>query len=93
MGVVVKAARNISVINADDELCLGLADHAKAGNVVLLGRNANPIPEFDPLAGLGTDIPEDQKRSALFAASMAHSLGRTEEEICEGLSSFDFDTL
>lgn len=93
MGVVVKAARNISVINADDELCPGLADHAAADDVVLLGRKANPILEFDPLAGLRTDISEDKKRSALFAASMAHSLGRTEEEICEGLNSFDFDTL
>ena len=128
MGVVITAASTTAVINADDELCLDLADRAEPDHILLVtaitdnssveehvrqGRRGavlthsgegpaitihdkvetNPARQIDILTGLAEDAANEQVQSVLFAASMAHCLGRTADEIRIAGRSFDFDTL
>jgi cyanophycin synthetase len=122
MEVVVRAARGAVVLDADDEVCLAMADQADAGHVCYVTRDPGHPGLDEHLAaggravvlekgeGGGTIILRDgdertalvatdripalgderyDTRSAMFAAAMAHALGKTADEIGEGLCTFE----
>jgi hypothetical protein len=45
------------------------------------------------MSGLREDISDKQRRTVLFAATMAQRLGRSDEDIRDALVSFDFESL
>ncbi|NKB47824.1 MAG: hypothetical protein GKS02_00520 [Alphaproteobacteria bacterium] len=92
-GVAVQASRHATVLNADDQRCAELADRAGPGQIILVGAHANPVAEINFEAMLDDDLSGEIRLSALFAASMAHYLGRPADEISDGLRSFDFRAL
>jgi cyanophycin synthetase len=122
MGVVVRAARGAVVLDADDELCLAMADQADAETVCYVTVDAGHPRLDEHLAAGGravvlekgeggetivlrdgderTAVVETDRipalrdkrydtRSAMFAAAMAHALGKTADEIGEGLNAFE----
>jgi cyanophycin synthetase len=121
--VVVEIAEDTVVLNADDDLCLAMADHTRAkilcyvtinpahplvrehtrsgGRAVVLekGMNGDMITIYDN----GTHIPLiwthlipatlegkaiHNVQNAMFAAGMAHSMGKSLEDIRHGLRTF-----
>jgi cyanophycin synthetase len=122
MEVIVRAARGAVVLDADDELCLAMADQAEAGHVCYVtmdpghplldehlaaggravvlekGEGGGTITVRDGderIAVVATDrIPALRDKrydalSAMFAAAMAHALGKTADQIREGLCTFE----
>ena len=122
--LVVEVARDRAVLNADDELCLAMADftaaeqvcyvtmkdqrsaiagHIRAGNpavtleraggeaciVIHDGGRSTPVIEARRIPATLDGRATHQVQNALFAAAVAHGLGRTVEEIRDGLASFD----
>jgi cyanophycin synthetase len=122
--IVVEVARDTAVLNADDQLCLKMADHTNArhityvtrdrhhalvrehiragGRAVVLeqGLNGDQIVLYDkgaqspliwthliPATFEGKALHNVE--NAMFAAAMAHGLGKSLDEIRNGLRTFD----
>jgi len=121
--VVVEIAEDTVVLNADDDLCLSMADHTRAKTLCYVTINpAHPLVREHTLAGgravvlekgmngdmitiydNGTHIPLlwthlipatlegkaiHNVQNAMFAAGMAHSMGKSLEDIRHGLRTF-----
>ncbi|NNE85889.1 MAG: ATP-grasp domain-containing protein [Alphaproteobacteria bacterium] len=93
LGVAIKAARDVTIINDADTLCRDIASRPRSGNVLPVGEQAVPTSLTKLMAGLGKDLSDQQRHSILFAAAMAERLGRSNEEIRDALASFDFESL
>ena len=93
LGVAVKAARNVTVINAADELCRNIANDANAGRVLLTGVQENVLSDIGLMDGWGDHTSDVYRRNVLFAATIAQCLGRSAEEIRNAVRSFVFDAL
>jgi cyanophycin synthetase len=91
--VVIKAARDVTIINDADTLCRDIASRSKSNDILPVGDQAVPTSPTMPMAGPGKNLSDQQRRSILFAAAMAERLGRSNEEIRDALASFDFESL
>ncbi len=122
--LVVKAATDAAVLNADDPLCLAMAEQITARHLCLVtmqtenadvaahiragGRAALveapetrailvlyddgerlPLMEVDAVPATYAGAARHNIQNALFAAAMAYSMGRTPEEIRDGLAGFE----
>ena len=122
--IVVEVARDTAVLNADDPLCLRMADHTEAAHICYVtrdprhelvrehiraggramvleqGLNGDQIVLYDKGAQMPLIwthlIPATFEgkalhnvENAMFAAAMAHGLGKSMDEIRNGLRTFD----
>lgn len=122
--ILVEVARDTAVLNADDPLCLRMADYSKAKHIcyvsldaqhplvkehVRLGHRAVVLEQADHgevivLWDKGQHIPlirpqlipatmegkaQHNIQNAMFVAAMAYSLGKSLDDIRQGLRTFD----
>jgi cyanophycin synthetase len=122
--IVVEVARDTAILNADDRLCLKMADHTPARHICWVTRDTNHALVREHIRAGGRAVVLEQGlngdqivlydqgaqrpliwtrlipatfegkalhnvENAMFAAAMAHGLGKSLDDIRNGLRTFD----